>query len=138
MNYPYHCKFCKKPGIVTCDDRFTDMFKIEKWLAMICCERCGKYMESKRSVQEAIRECAISLVRIKQARAEQKNSEMMGKIREALDLLCLRFAEIVCDYFKVQTVFEPEFVQVVYDRPQNSMAALDRYIRGVRSISATP
>ncbi len=139
MNIDYTCKFCRRTGIAQlADDLPADWIQLDKWKAMLCCNRCADYMEAKRKCLWAIRKAAILLAQMRVTATGQELLKIEAAVRERLVGLTKRFAAVVCDYLLVETVWEEEFVNMLMDKPDRCEDIASHYVRGIRALKNKP
>lgn len=131
MNHAYHCKFCGKPGIVQYDQVPEFHLSIEKWLQILCCQRCATFYESKRSLQDKL--FASCMVVLQTRKTQPKNADkIMATLRTRISNRCTEFAELVCDYLKIQTVNDPSFAEMLIEKPHMVGVICGKYFGGLR------
>lgn len=133
MIIQYKCKFCSRDGGVEIEDN-PDMFHVEKWKPLLCCNRCGDYMEKRRGLSESI---VKSCVFLQQARATQSGAAL-GKfeagVREKLTELTKRMAALVCDYYRKTNIWDCDFVNMLAEQPKSAWQIVNKYCNMVRTI----
>jgi hypothetical protein len=138
MNFAYTCKFCGKPGIVTADEAGLEMFKPEVWIPKICCNRCGAFMEKKRGLEAALVKACRVLQTCRTNFDAEKRQGTETKTRDSIVAISRKFCEMVCNHFRVQTVWDGDFPQMMFDKPEKVGNYIGEYVRSIRKISATP
>jgi len=126
----YTCKFCRKPGFAHADESGLTLITQLKWLANICCDRCGRYMVQKRKVLDALAKCCRILEVCRMSRND-KRGEAEAAALQNLMFLTKKLSEIVCSYYRVTNIWEEDFAQMIFDKPTKLSAIVSAYIRGV-------
>ena len=133
MNHAYHCKFCGKPGILTYDPVPEFQLAIEKWLKIICCNRCGIFYAKKRGVQDKLFANCMIVLQTHRAQPQPKNAEqILAIVRTRISNRCNEFAELVCDYLKIQTVNDAAFPEMLMEKPNMVNIICSQYFAGLR------
>lgn len=132
--FDYRCKFCGKPGVVYGDEEGLEFINPAKWLPNICCTRCGKYMDEKRKVVDGLSKACRTLEMVKLMSAP-KQMEAITRGKSALDRLTRMLAEVVCNHYKVQTVWSDELPQMILDKPDSLHRVIALYIQGIIKIT---
>lgn len=134
MILDYKCKFCGKPGTVDAGEHTSGIFDLTKWVKILCCDRCGHFMESKRKVEDSIRgECLKMWAFRKQEKDREKIGKEEVKAEEILTALTKRYAGMVCTHYRRETTWDAEFVNMLMDKPRKSDAILFTYRNGIRN-----
>ena len=129
-SFPYKCKFCGADGQAHCAAD-PAMFDITLWLSKIACNRCADYHDRRITLGERISKLAVFVLRKRQG-GITITPETEGKLRERLTNLTKEFARIVCYHYRKPTIWEPDFVQLIIDKPDRTDSILTHYIKGVR------
>jgi len=133
MKHSYHCKFCGKPGEVEYEPVQEFKLQIKKWLEIICCDRCGKFHEEKRLVQDRIFANCMVVIQTKKVQPRPKNADqILASLRTRISNRCIEFAELVCNHLKIQTVNDPAFADMLMDRPDMVNIICGKYFNGLR------
>ena len=106
------------------------MFKPEVWLSKMACNRCGKFMETKRN-QSADLSKACRVLQTCRASKGEKVKAIEEQTRLKLEVLTKRFSTLVCDYYRVTNVWDREFPDLLFDKPDSVEIAIGVYVRGV-------
>lgn len=132
MMVDYKCKFCGKPGQVDPGpDRF-GIFDMKKWIPMLCCDRCGEFMETKRGIEDKIKRVCLHLWAFrKQEKDKEKISKSEVESESILTRLTKQYASVVCDHYKREHVWDAEFVNTLMDNPTQSASVLATYRHGI-------
>lgn len=134
MNFTYTCKFCGREGIVTADEAGLSIFKPEVWIPRICCNRCGEYKVRRRGLEAAIfRVCRI-LETCRINLDGEKRDGLETRARENLVALTKKFSTLVCDYYRVTNIWEPDFADMIFEKPTKASVTIAAYVQGVKEI----
>jgi hypothetical protein len=129
----YVCKSCHKPGTAHYE-RSCPPFRLEIWRSMLACNRCADYQNAFRRLSESIWHTCYALATF---RAGTRKIELLdqaaGVAREKLVDKTKAFSKAVCDFWRLPMDWEPEFVQVLLDKPKECFAVLTRYANAVRA-----
>jgi len=125
-NVAYECKFCRKPGVITLEGEFSN--RIKKLLSLACCNRCGDFFVAKRNMEDRIKEIALSLYTARLTKTAQLQ-DIVGLAREKLNKLTHAYAELVCRYWRITTVWEPDFIEQIFDHPRMSLQICGQYFK---------
>ena len=132
MHLAYVCKFCRRPGIVEAPKESIPaltMMDMEKWLPILACDRCADYHSARITLRDRITKVAVTLIRARQSREE--TSELMLFVRKAFGDLTQQFAGLVCRYHKRHEVWEPEFIQLLVEKPDRTHEILRNFERQI-------
>jgi len=130
MKIEYTCKFCRVQRWVELDND-SDIFAIERWKPMLCCDRCADFMQEKRKLTDRINRVADALELIRQGFGKQASE---SAIRSKFEFYTKKFAALVCDYFRKTTVWDEEFVNMLMEKPEESHKICAHYVRGIRMV----
>lgn len=135
MKVEYRCKFCHRPGVVEIpeeDTKITDeMFRMERWIPLLTCNRCADYLVAKRQTIDAI----LYACRELEVAPESKREKALAKSRNSLTSLTKRFYFIVCNYYRKPNQWNAELLELLIEHPRR---AYDTLSRAVRIIEETP
>jgi len=131
----YTCRFCKTTRSFESDTSGAEKLgiNVEKWIANICCDRCGTFHSKRSSLTEKIGKVCFAL-RTARGGKDEDIQKFESAAREKLELLTKKLAGIVCDYYQFARVWESEFVTQLMDRPTMYEVAIKVYIKGVASM----
>lgn len=132
MNINYTCKACKKPGAVVVNDGI-EMFTIQKWLPLLCCNRCADYLESRRKLRESIMRASVTLSRARIVATGQDLLNIEAKIRESLVGHTKRLTTVVADYCHKVNAWEVEVVNMLMDKPGEAFAICRQYANLIKN-----
>lgn len=133
MKHSYHCKSCGRPGEVEYEPVQEFDLSIKKWLAVLCCDRCAKFHEHKRSVRHRIVANCMMVLQARSVSPAPKNSDqILAALKVRISNRCNEFAELVCDYLHIETVNDPAFVDMLMEKPAMSAMICNQYFAGLR------
>ena len=127
----YTCKFCHTKRAFECEMFDTSRLGIDlkKWIPALCCNRCGQFQSERRRQTEAIsRACYLLILARKN---EDRKPVDLNKFRDAFNRLTMKFATLVCEYHRFETVHEPEFVNQLMEQPFKANTILATYANGI-------
>ena len=134
MKLDYKCKFCQKPGSVNCGDDPVEHEAAQRWYPMLCCDRCGKFRVSMRKERDAVRHLAVNL----SACPKAKLKEVEADCRPKLELILKRVTTLVGDYYRVQNIWDKDFVEQIIEKPESAGIIIALYVQGVSQYAKKP
>jgi hypothetical protein len=133
--FSYNCKFCGKPGTCQADESGLWMFHPEIWLPKMACNRCGKFMEESRTHGDAIAKVCRTLQTCRTGLDERRKQEIEATAKLKLVMLTKRLAMLVCDYHRVTNVWDQEFCEILFEKPEFCRMSIRVYLRGIRHVA---
>ena len=128
---PYTCRFCGSARVAQYDDGCPTL-NLDKWKQLVACDRCCAYHIERRRLAHRI---GLVCSTIEIAKGGRKfNGQLESDTREKLQWITKDIAKLVCDYHNLQTVWEPDFIQQLVDRPDMCDAIIKSYYRGVEGL----
>jgi len=125
----YQCRYCKLEATIPLDDEGLDMFQVEKFKPILCCNRCADSIVARRAVVDRIKK-AVELLIIQRHSSNPENVVVVTKnVREALTVLTKRYATLVNEYFKKPNMWHADFVDLLMDKPRYYETILKDYFR---------
>jgi hypothetical protein len=122
------------PITITIDDEYATMGDPFKLLKFATCNRCADYFVTRNRLRDAIARVCGVLTLVRGAGHEQeKESRMVCKISDKLEQLTKDYAQAVSTYYRTQTLWDIEFVNMLMDRPEMVNSVLDHYRMGYAS-----
>lgn len=137
----YSCKFCHTNRSFECEwNDGCEQLNLAKWIANIACDRCAKFERSRRDLEHKLMRCAFQLTSDRRSMkpASQTLKDAEGSAVNALTSLLQHYAKIVCEHYRVETTFQPEFVDIIFEKPEKAGNAIGVYHRMIRQISRDP
>ncbi len=122
------CKFCQKPLRLEIDER-CPRADAEFWITLAACNRCADYQNAVARLAESMASICRALL-ISRAGNTPK-PEVQERYRTLLVDKTKHYAKAVCDHFHKMTVWEPDFAQMIFDKPQQLDIVLSGYRRGI-------
>ena len=127
MNFAYKCKFCGTTGVSECDDECPEI-KIEAWLPLLCCNRCGAYQQWLRGKLMAIatwsRDWAL--------RSPKSREETRGNEHRKTEKWTREVADVMCKHHRVEFTWSDDFVNELLAHPEVSQTIVRSYESGLR------
>ena len=122
IDYVKHAATCTRCGkhLVLEQDPECPPLVIEKWMKIIVCNRCGKYLESYRRLDDAIAYVCNqwSLVMHKQA-----GHEVRGALRDKLTQLTKELQRLICERWNTTNEWCEDWVDFLIEQPHKSRMA---------------
>lgn len=115
-----HCTRCKAPIVLTQDPECPTLV-VEKWLRVIVCNRCGKYLEAYRRIDEAI---ALIGRQLMLGLKSSSYGEIRAAASEKLTALTHEFERIVTKRYNTTDSWSYDFVELLMDKPDKTHVAL--------------
>lgn len=129
---PYTCRFCGANHLAEYDDECPGI-QLEKWMAVICCNKCAEFREEKRTVMDGIA-ASCRAIQVGTFRGGRLKPEEESKVRAALERLTKRYADMMCDWFGLVRVWDKDFVEQLMEKPDKWGSILKLYNSGLRSL----
>lgn len=123
MNYATTCRICTKPLVLSIADEYAELGDPAGLIKMATCNRCHDLKSKRDECHERIqRACAVLI----SAGSNRKNVE--AKLREVLQRLTRRYAEVVAEFHNAQTIYwNPAFAELLMDHPDRWHSILGRF-----------
>ncbi len=129
--FTYRCCFCKQERISYWTPN--PMFTLEKWQSKLACNKCADYHHSRIDLCEKIARVCRALML-----ARQFNNKEIQAITTACDSklveLTRKLAKAACDYLKLETVWDREFVVLLVAKPEQQHKAIGAYLSGLKGL----
>jgi len=120
IKHAAHCTRCKAPLVLEQDPECPPL-AVEKWLAIIVCNRCGKYLESYRRIDDAIAYICGQYVL---AMRSKSAGEVKAALGEQLTRLTQEFNRILCKRWTTTGAWSYELVEMLLEHPDKTRIAL--------------
>jgi len=133
---PYTCRFCGVKHVAEYDDACPGI-QVEKWMKLICCNKCADFRIERRDIMEGIAG-ACRLVQIGTSNGKSLPLDKEARVRETLTKLTKRFATLMCDHLHLTNVWDSDFVNQLMDHPDKWPSVLRAYANGLRSFKTIP
>lgn len=144
----YNCKFCGVHHVFKCDvpEAVEARFDIVKMRQILTCNRCADHESERRALEKKIVVTAEWLKnwrveingQLDRSYTQDKIHSLRGRINaievraeEMLTVLTKRFANCVCAFKQVATIWESDFVELIMKTPQNAYKHLIFYRHNV-------
>ncbi len=130
MILKHKCKFCAIPLDLELDDDGAESFNLEFLKSLAACNRCADFREKKRILQDRLLDRALewNRHRLKQV---PLNSTDLEKVRSSIVNATKKYAGLVCDFNRVQSLWNEDFAQQIFDQPHKTFSILTVYERGI-------
>lgn len=131
VKVPYKCKVCGHPGLASCDQDALDVDPdiITRWTKLLTCNWCSDFIILRRKLVEGVKKVCESLISIRYTTKGARLVEDESKVREALTTKTQRLAAVLCEHRHKATVWEPEFVNLLMDKPDEVLNIVNQYAR---------
>lgn len=136
MKIDYKCKYCGRPGQAESDDDDSTMFQVEKWKPILACNRCADFMDQKGRLFDKIKTVCIFLIQSEKLTGD-KASKIESIAREKLTTLTKSLATLACGHYRLQNVWDNEFVNMLIDQPRRWGHIAYHYVKSIKSQSET-
>lgn len=132
----YNCKFCRQPGNVEIEDNPDIELQVEKWQAMLSCNRCADYRTAKRGLEEKISRVIRILLLDLQTR-HSVTDEHKVSVRAALIAITKKWTTLVCNHYEVTNQWDEGFVTELMDSPELYFKVLSVFVRQITHSNPT-
>ena len=119
MKHAAHCNHCRHQLVLDAADDCPTL-RIEHWLKIVVCHRCGDYAEKRRSLLESIQAIcnAVGLA------TEHMREAARDKARQSLNGLTQRFVVMLCKRWQTTNDWGDEMVSLLLAEPLRATMAL--------------
>lgn len=93
--------------------------RVEAWMRIVVCNRCGKYLERYRQLDDA-----IAFVCSRWSMAGKNRDAARSQIFAQLEALTLSLVRLFCERWQTTAEWHPEFVDLLLDLPDRSRIAV--------------
>lgn len=121
----YNCKECGRPGVVDYEPEFIG--EAEVWKARLVCNRCGDFLMLLSKLRERAGKISRFANRLNSSEAEKCRLKMVDCTKE--------IARAVCAHWRVQTVWEPDFVDQLMERPEKTDIIIKVYAQHIKKLA---
>lgn len=137
MKIQHTCKFCSTPVTLEIDDGAVEFFGLDYWKGLAACNRCADYREKKRGLTDRLVGYSVDWSRhqTKQVLLGEKELE---RLKESIIASTKKYADLVCRFNRIPSVWQQDFAQQVMDMPHKTMFILGFYERNISRLPATP
>lgn len=125
IEHAAHCTRCKKP-LVLKQDATCPALHISAWLAIIVCDRCGKYLERLRTIDDAIAKVAN---RWMVASGARDPSAVRAECSEQLVKLTQGLMRVLRQRWDTTDTWSMDFVDLLLDKPDKTRIAVRHMAR---------
>lgn len=95
--------------------------RVEMWLKIIVCNRCGAYLEALRKIDDAIAATCVQLMRPDKAK---EPAQMRAFVSGQLERLTRELDRILCKRWVTTSCWSHEFVELLMDKPDKTRMAV--------------
>lgn len=115
MTIQAQCKFCRVPLTLSGDDECPPL-QVEKWMPLICCNRCGSFREWwRRKIKQVVEVCYNWAVL-----PGHKREAARMQYEQEIEVLTRAMAAVVCQHHRVGVTWERDFVAQLMERPDKA------------------
>jgi hypothetical protein len=129
---PYTCRYCGAKRIAEYDDDCPGMH-LEKWLKLICCNRCADYNVDRREITDGIA-ASCRQIQIGTFNGKKLAPEKEAFVRETLTKLTKRYTTLLCDSLGLTNVWDSDFVNQLFDHPDKWPKILRLYMEELEAL----
>jgi hypothetical protein len=115
MTFAYKCKFCGELGAATCDDECPGI-NIEKWLPLLCCNRCGDYQQWLNRATHVVKKMCYDWAALGPKKRAEKQNDLFVKLTETTQ----RIATKVCAFHRIPYEWDRDFVDQLMEKPDKA------------------
>jgi hypothetical protein len=97
---------------------------------MLACNRCADYRSRMSSLLHSIRQTCLDYIQAFNSTAQKAmTEEFIAKTRATLSRLTQALAASACRHRGINTIWEPDFIQQLFDMPEKSNKVVAAYLR---------
>lgn len=126
------CKFCRKELHLKMDSACPKAMA-DFWLTIAACDRCADYRTGLDRLSGAMTNVCRALMLVRGGEAANRE-RVEERCRTLLTELTRKYAELVCDFYRKTTVWEPGFPEMLFNHPEKAGTALGVYRKGMATI----
>lgn len=129
----YTCCICGREGVTKWYPN--PMFTLAKWGDKLACNPCADFTTKKNRIVDRILRIAYKLsVARKIGLPNLQDIERVAL--EKLTAYSRDFAKVICDRNNIEMVWEQDFPQQIFEKPELAVQHLKFYARGMASVAA--
>lgn len=132
-DYRTKCKFCGVL-VVACADEQCPKDWANQLAPMLACNRCADYRAGMNRLCDALRGVALNYMQ--RTLCKNADDKFIAETRATLERITKSLASVICKFYNMQTVWEPDFVEQCFDHPHKTNKVVGAYIRGVRAMKS--
>ena len=125
IEHAAHCTRCKKPLVLN-QDAECPALRVPNWIAIIVCDRCGKYLERLRTIDDAIAKVANRWMIASGARDP---SAVRAECSEQLVKLTQSLMRVLMQRWDTTDTWSLELVDMLLDSPDKTRLAVRHLAR---------
>jgi hypothetical protein len=134
VKIPFTCHCCQRNGVATYDATCAPI-RLERWVPLLVCNRCGDFHAGRRLMADGLWKTCYSLAVIMDTVPDASvRSEAIRQARERLNVKTKMFAAHVCNFWRVMTMWEPDFTQILLEKPRQCEQVLKDYERRISNL----
>lgn len=114
VKHPANCTRCGKNLVLEQDPECPEII-IKKWFPLIVCNRCGKYLEGYRRLDDAI---AFVCGKWAFVRGGQQRNEVIGPARDKLTRLTQEMERLLTERWNTTSAWSLDWVDLLIDKPE--------------------
>lgn len=128
MKHAIKCKLCKAPHVIETDDSYSELGDPFKLLPLFTCNSCYDLREKRVGMERQIeRWCRMLILQPKMPATDRV------AIKDGLLVVTRKYVEVIGQIYGAQRVWhDPEFVNLLMDRPERFGAIIANYCKMVR------
>jgi len=130
VNFAYKCKFCGAMGVAVCDDECPGI-NIEKWLPLLCCNRCGDYHSWFRRKLEQVAKWSSDWAQ----KTHKEREEGKGAAFRELESFTKKIAAVMCKFYRVDYTWSDDVVSELLAHSNQTMIVLRAFERSIKRLS---
>jgi hypothetical protein len=120
IKFAAQCTRCKCSIVLTQGDGCPKL-AIDKWLKIVVCNRCGKYLEAYRRIDDAVSYvCGQFML----ARKSSSIGQIRAALSEQLTRLTQEFNRILMKRWSTTSSWSTEIVELLLDKPDKTRIVL--------------
>jgi hypothetical protein len=129
MNYAYKCKFCGANGVAVCDDECPPL-KIEAWLPLLCCNRCGDYQSWFHQQLGRVAKWSRDWAQ----KTHKDREERRGDTFRKLESFTKKCAAVMCKHYRVDYTWSDDVVIELLAHPHQSIVVVKAFERSIKRL----
>jgi hypothetical protein len=130
MTFAYKCKFCGALGAADCDDE-CPAITIEKWLPLLCCNRCGDYQAWFHRQLSRVGRWSKDWAQ----KTHKDREEGKGEAFRKLEKFTKQIAAVMCRFYRVEHTWSDEVVSELLAHPDKTIVVLRAFERSIKRLA---
>jgi hypothetical protein len=128
MSIPAKCTKCGRGLSLECDPDCPPI-RIELWLKIVVCNRCGEYLEKRRAILDSTQAICNG---ISQLIGTKAHGDACAKSADALTKLTQSFVALLVRRWNTRNDWDLEMVNMITSHPSSAMKSLVAHERSHR------